>query len=258
VVVAAVSFAALIAVAPTTARADATPEAQAEARKEMRQAIEDRDAGKLEPALSGFRRAIELVPEANLPHRYAARTLEALGRFEEAIEEYEAYLRIKVDVSDAAAIRATVEGLRAKHVLGTLAIHCSPADAAVAIDGQAWGPGADREIPLAKGPHRVRVRAPGHVEKEIDVEIVAGTMTSPPCILEQQPTPLLRPVGGSGLLRTEQGETPAPGPGKPFYTRWWFWTGAGAVVAGTIVTVLVLSSTSTSPPSTEGGNHSFP
>jgi hypothetical protein len=196
------------------------------------------------------------VPEANLPHRYAARALEALGRYDEAIEQYEAYLRIKADVSDAATVRTTIETLRAKYVLGTLALHCTPGDVSIAVDGQEWSPAADREIPLAKGPHRVRVRARDHVEREIEVEIVAGTTTSPPCVLERQPTPILGPVSGGGILRPEPGETPAPS--KPFYTQWWFWTGAGAVVAGTIVTILVLSSTSTSPPSTEGGNHSFP
>jgi len=35
-----------------------------------------------------------------------------------------------------------------------------------------------------------------------------------------------------------------PQPGSPVYKRWWFWTGIGAVVAGGVVTAIVLSSKS--------------
>jgi hypothetical protein len=31
------------------------------------------------------------------------------------------------------------------------------------------------------------------------------------------------------------------GDDKPVYTRWWFWAGTGAVVAATVVTIVLLS-----------------
>jgi hypothetical protein len=258
VVFAVMSFAALTYFVPRSASAGgATPEQQAEARKEMRQAIEELDAGHPEVALAGFRRAMELVPEANAPHRYAARALEDLARWEEAIDEYETYLRIKADVSDAEAVRATIETLRTTHVTGRVVWRCTPPDVTVAVDGADAPLGPERELRLVKGVHQVRVRAPGYVDRELAVDVVPGATITPPCALALQPAPsprILGPIGGSGPTTSE---TPN-GTSHPFYTRWWFWTGAGAVVAGSIVTILVLSRSSTSPPSTEGGNHAFP
>jgi tetratricopeptide (TPR) repeat protein len=51
---------------------------------------------------------------------------------------------------------------------------------------------------------------------------------------------------------------PPPPPG-PFWHRWWFWAGVGAVVAGGIAVGLLVSSSSreTKPPSTELGTMRF-
>jgi hypothetical protein len=40
---------------------------------------------------------------------------------------------------------------------------------------------------------------------------------------------------------------PAPPADEPIYKKWWFWTGIGVVVAGTIVAVLLLSGGKTRP-----------
>ncbi len=41
---------------------------------------------------------------------------------------------------------------------------------------------------------------------------------------------------------------PAPVSESPVYARWWFWTGAGAVVAGGVLTAILLSSHGTKSP----------
>jgi len=55
----------------------------------------------------------------------------------------------------------------------------------------------------------------------------------------------------------ELGAQPPPPPG-PFWQRWWFWAGAGAVVAGGIaVGLLVSSAKQTKPPATDLGTMRF-
>lgn len=45
-------------------------------------------------------------------------------------------------------------------------------------------------------------------------------------------------------LGVSQSAPPEPQESPPLYKRWWFWTGVGAVVAGGVVTAIVLSSKS--------------
>jgi hypothetical protein len=48
-------------------------------------------------------------------------------------------------------------------------------------------------------------------------------------------------------LIAQPGQTPPPAESSPFYTRWWFWTAVGVVVAGGVVAALVLSGGTTKP-----------
>lgn len=50
---------------------------------------------------------------------------------------------------------------------------------------------------------------------------------------------------------------PAPPPDPPLYTRWWFWTGVGAIAAGTGVATYELTRPGSGPPSTSLGNIVF-
>jgi hypothetical protein len=61
-----------------------------------------------------------------------------------------------------------------------------------------------------------------------------------------QPAPQPQPTGGSTPPVVLTTAPPSEGePSHPFYTRWWFWTGVGAVVAGGVVAAIVLSGGST-------------
>jgi hypothetical protein len=50
-----------------------------------------------------------------------------------------------------------------------------------------------------------------------------------------------------GTLISQPGQAPPPSESSPFYTRWWFWTAVGVVVAGGVVAALVLSGGTTKP-----------
>ena len=59
------------------------------------------------------------------------------------------------------------------------------------------------------------------------------------------------PIPGPG----PGGDNP-PRPGRPFYQKWWFWT--GVAVVGASATVLVMRSGEAGPPSSSLGNLDFP
>jgi tetratricopeptide (TPR) repeat protein len=54
----------------------------------MERGIALRDSGNHEGAVAEYKKAIALVPEANVPHRFAAESLAALKRWDEAIASW--------------------------------------------------------------------------------------------------------------------------------------------------------------------------
>lgn len=238
-------------------KADGGIDPQAEARAAMREGLAAFDANEYEAALSHFRRATELVPEANLPHRHAARTLEALGRWDDAVAEHEAYLRIKPDVSDAQAVRDRIAEIRRTQLTGTLTLACDPPPSDVIVDGRIVTLGPARDVQLSRGPHHVRVQAPGFVSREIDVVVPGGGSVAPECTMARM---TLQPVPGLGLgFGANGGPTRGEEPrSTPWYGRWYTWAGAGAVVTGAVLATILIARGTTPPPATEGGDHSFP
>lgn len=234
-------------------------EAQAEARIEMREGLAAFDAKDYEAALKRFRRAMELVPEANLPHRHAAKALEALDRWEEALTEHQEYLRVKPDVSDAAAVRERIDEIKRTHLSGFVELHCEPEPNEVFVDGTSIVPiESAQKLRLAKGTHRILVRSPGSVPREIEVTISnAGQTITPECMLERAPAaaPIGSPSAG-GQLGSRPPPKEAP---TPWYGRWYTWAGAGALAAGGLILgILVAGASRNPPPASEGGNHVFP
>ncbi len=255
----AVALAAPGARADDAAPAKPTPKAIEEAEHAMERGVAAMDHGDPEAALAEYRRAESLLPDANLPYRFAGEALEALKRWPEAIASYDTYLRIKADVKDAQAIRDRIADIRARHVEGTLDVDCTPAGASVTIDDAASPIGATpvHDVHLIAGEHAVRVAAPDRREAVLRAVVTAGVRTSLQCDLSPAvvpPPPAPEPAPRLAPLQPIA-EPPAADT-KPVYARWWFWTGAAAVVAGGVVATLVVVNQSKLPPS-DGGTHAF-
>ena len=248
-------------VAPAIARAQTPePESHAEARRAMRQGIEASANKEYDKALSHYHRAMQLVPEANLPHRYAGQALEGLQRWEEAAAEYETYLKIKPDVSDAAAVRKRIEEIDAEHLTATVLLDC-PANVDVTVDGAvvthqpSETSSETRAVRMRAGPHKLRLRVRGYVDQPLDVDVRAGRSVTYQCALEREPA--APAANGSGPNPLDPGLDRKP-KSSPWYTQWYTWAGAAAIVAGATIAIVLVSSGGSDPPSSEGGNHPFP
>jgi hypothetical protein len=144
------------------------------------------------------------------------RCFEQNGQKEQAIPRFEEYLRKQKNLSadEVEVVRKRIESLQA------------------AVDHR--GKSAQPEPAAAPTP------------VPVPLSPVPAASTIPPTAA---PTNTAEPLG---ILQTAP--TPEPQETAPVYKRWWFWTGIGAVVAGGVVTAVVLSSKSApkSPSCTPG------
>jgi hypothetical protein len=93
----------------------------------------------------------------------------------------------------------------------------------------------------------LQARSAGN-DKAMQSDAVPGsTLTRPP---EPTQSSTASTIPSSAAPATESlgiaqiGQAPEPQESPPAYKRWWFWTGIGAVVAGGVVTAVLLSSKS--------------
>jgi hypothetical protein len=100
---------------------------------------------------------------------------------------------------------------------GRVKIATAQIGARVSVDGRDVGPGPV-EVELLAGGHQVEVTAPGFAPNRTELVIAAGQI--------REVTMTLEPPSTAADTR-------------PFYHRWWFWTGVGVAVAST-ATVLLL------------------
>src|SRR5690349_10421738 len=258
-------MAALILPAARPALAQGRPPIEA-AQRAMEKGVAAAERGDHEAALLEFRRAQELVPDANVPHRFEARSLEALGRWAEAVAAYSRYLEIKPDVSDAAEVRAKIDAIRSAHLEGLLDVVCLPDGAQVFIDGATTPAGVTplRALRLPIGEHEVRVEAAGRhplrapaVIRGGASSVVAGELApeavrlSTGEVVPTTPDPARGPLDLTASRPTHEEDEPAP-----WYRRWYVWAGAAAVTVGVGVGAWVILSDGL--PDTQGGTKSFP
>jgi tetratricopeptide (TPR) repeat protein len=221
----ALGLALVCAGAPVHAQTDAQ---RAEAQAAMERGIAAATAGDPTAALAEYARAAELVPEANLPHRYAGEALESLARFAEAIESYELYLKKNPQVKDRAMIEARIQRLRAKHFDAEISITCRPLAGDVYLDD---GPDKIGTTPLSAiavraGEHRFRIRRPGYEDATYELRLAAGSSVAIPCELKP--------------LRSEHPSAPPPAEpatsGDPRKTWGFIAVGTGAtLLVGSLV-----------------------
>lgn len=229
------AFAPMLALMLASATALAEPPSQsarAEAKAEFstgQKAFAKRDYAE---ALTHFKKAFELHPHDAVRFNVAV-CLEKLGRFREAVREYEA--AAKSDQLDAAARKdAETKAASARGELGTLEVQGSPEGAEVLVEGaQVCNLPCTVELDARK--HEVVVRSGEQTERRevvvrrqakslIRVELAAGEAQASASRAEPAETsvsPVLSPAP-----EPDAAESETRGPG------WLTWTGAGLVVLG--------------------------
>jgi len=239
---------AIVALAAIAAPARAGNEE--DARSAMVRGVAALAANQPEAALDEFERAIQLVPEAPVPYRYAGEALERLERWPDAVARYRRYLEIWPAASDAGDVRARIARIEAAHLQGVVAVRCLTG-ATVEIDGVSIGVTPLEPVQLPSGEHRVQISAAGYVPWRSTVTVNAGAEVAVTCKLAALP-----PTGPP--LRVVEKTTPARRrPSRPWYRRPWVWAvaaGSAVAIAGGAVGYVVM----TDLPDTEGGDISYP
>jgi tetratricopeptide (TPR) repeat protein len=165
-----------IALATTQALAQGSSnEAEAEAKAAMKRGMAAFSRRDPDAALAEYKKAQRLVPDANLPHRYAAEALVELERYDEALREYEAYLRIKPDVSDAGDVQKRMDLVRAK-LEGLIDITSTPAGASLFVDGSSTKVGVTpmTALRLRRGSHTIVAQLPGRRDVVLSPVVRSG------------------------------------------------------------------------------------
>ncbi|MBX3192691.1 MAG: PEGA domain-containing protein [Labilithrix sp.] len=120
--------------------------------------------------------------------------------------------------------------LREKNVHGLLVVTAKPEGSDVIVDGKGFGR-TPLEARLAPGSHSVVISKSGHEDERLDVVLQSGERKELDLTLAER---------------------------SAITSRWWFWTGIAAIVAGAaiVTTVALTSGTETKPPL--GGEHFSP
>lgn len=200
------------------------------------------EAGEYSEALDLYRAAYARYPSPKILLNLGT-VLRQLARHAEAAETYEKYLADPgADPARIAEVKQVLADLHSR--VGRLSLKVNEAGARVALDGKALGETpAISLIRVEPGTHSVVAEKSGFVTAFASVSVAAGeervvTLT----LVPQAPAPTVAP---SVVPVVSSAPEPAPEVTKvetrPFYTRWWFWTGAGALVAGSIAIVFATS-----------------
>ena len=187
-------------------------------------------AGNALDAVRAYTGAYALKPLPNILYN-RGRAYQALGRYPEALDDLEAFERDAPadQIARVPNFSLVLRDVRA-HV-GKLVVRCDQADASVRIGDRSVG-----TTPLANalrvntGPGSIEIKKQGFVPYRADIANDAK--------MQAELDVKLLPV------------TPEPQKERSILGTWWFWTGAGVLVAGGVVGAILL----TRPASAETGS----
>lgn len=234
-VVAWLALAVLVALDASPAAAQAATAAAEPAQYQalIDQALSEYVAHNFAEARALFLKAHEVYPNA--------RTLRGLGMAEFELRNYgdciarlEEALASQVKPLDA-GLRAQTEQLlaRARGFVGRFELQLNPPaleGTRIAVDGSAVQLAPGQVLTLTAGEHTLQVSAPGYREARRTLSVKGG---------EQQPLEIVLLAQSAPELST--GAAP-PAKHDSIWASPWLWTGVGAVVAGGILTAVLLSS----------------
>lgn len=233
---------------------DATHDAQAA----FQRGIAEMDAHRYPSALEALETSYRLHPSPVALYNMALVHRE-MGHVQRAIESFERYLAEgagRVQTDRVTSVRESLQQLRAQ--LATVTLTNTPATFTTLVDGRELVPTAGALV-LDPGDHVIVVSSEGRRPWREELHLSAGQRATLAVSLDPErttpaATPRAAPVVSAPVATAPVATAPVtPHPredqASPSITsRWWFWTGIGAVVvAGAVAGVVIATSGTASP-----------
>ena len=207
------------------------------------------DQGDYEGALRKFRAAFDLYASPKLHFNFGL-AYRGLTKDVEALQSFERFLAEapEADPAKRSEAQGYIEELRRR--VATVDISSDAAGAEVFIDGKSYGlaPLAGPLLVVA-GPHQVVVQKKGAPAPYTErFEAKRGGRVRIDARMPSVPAPVPAAAPTSAAEDPSLAATRRSAPEReehPVYHRWWFWTAAGALVAGGVIAAITLSSRGT-------------
>jgi len=146
-------------------------------------------SGLFSAALAEFLESRKLYSTRNATNN-AALCLTELGRFDEALDMYEALLKEFPDSPEDVRLPAEKEVLRLRGLVGTIDVTAAEVGAAISIDGRARGAYPPvSPLRVTSGSHLVRVNKEGFVPFEGRVDVAGGDTVRVAAVLRPHDRP---------------------------------------------------------------------
>ena len=208
------------------------------------------DRGNYRGALSNYHEARRIFPSYKIDFNIGV-TLMAMGRAIQAAQQFERFLLTARKVAEPAMKQEAQRRLdRLRSRLGSVVVVCPVPGAVVAVEGAEVGrTPLEGRLYLRPGAYAITVTAEGRRPFRQQLTPGAGSLltlfvpwrqgAAPP-----QPVPAYNARPRRDTTPLDVAPAPAPPPERragPFYTRWWFWTVVGAVVAGSVTAAVLVT-----------------
>ncbi|MDB4930675.1 MAG: hypothetical protein JWM10_3159 [Myxococcaceae bacterium] len=236
-------LAAVVVCAPAIAVAQPSP-LDAEARAAFERGMADVSAGRFANAVAAFEYSYRVRPVAIVLYNLAA-ACSRLGRYQQAISNYERYLAeggAGLAPDRVQSVRDRIDELRREQPVVVLRLQ--PTAFTLTVDGRPQVVVGD-EVSLDPGSHLLVASAPGHASQQREVQLTPGMRFTWEARLDATMV-AVAPGSVTAPVRPVVTPHPASAPEAPasrgVTSQWWFWTGAGVLVAGG-VTAIVLGAT---------------
>jgi tetratricopeptide (TPR) repeat protein len=194
------------------------------------------NVGEFGEAIEKFKAAYRLRPEPALLYNIA-QSYRHLKEYSQALFSYRSYLRSAApnapNRTEAEAHIKELEAIVAQAKGAAIPSGASTPPAAATTSTTAEPPPSKNETP--KSPPTTASSSTRLANNDSP-----SSSSSSSSSLTKAPEPAAEPPT---LIKRADATTPSPA-SSPIYTRWWFWAGAGAIIAGGVVTAILLTSKS--------------
>ncbi|NOY92172.1 MAG: hypothetical protein GXP55_13320 [Deltaproteobacteria bacterium] len=237
----------LLPLAPSArAQAPEDPATTALARDLFRQALEAGAQGRWPEAVERYRRVLELRDTPRVEFNLAQALLES----GELVEASELFVRLRRSEATPAVVREALEPLleRARRATAhvTLEVRGDSAGVSLELDGRplpavTWGVA----MPVDPGAHRVRALRAGEPVTVVEAQLQPGEERALELVLPE--VHVVTPADAAALRARPEDEVEATPRRGGVLRSPWFWTVLGVVLAGAVVSAVVVRSDSSAP-----------